>query len=189
MNKIFKVIWNPATGNYTVTSETAKAVARKSWGAVSCRSSALVAGGMLSSVRALANAGNDNGQGVDYGSGSAGDGWVAIGKGAKANTFMNTSGSSTAVGYDAIAEGQYSSAIGSKTHAIGGASMAFGVSAISEGDRSIALGPLRIHWANTQWPSAVIQKHWVNCLLLWYSSKAEGANAIALEMPLKLLRL
>ncbi|HCS1459958.1 TPA: YadA-like family protein, partial [Shigella flexneri] len=43
-------------------------------------------------------------------------------------------------GYDAIAEGQYSSAIGSKTHAIGGASMAFGVSAISEGDRSIALG-------------------------------------------------
>ncbi|EPY6207087.1 YadA-like family protein, partial [Shigella flexneri] len=33
-----------------------------------------------------------------------------------------------------------SSAIGSKTHAIGGASMAFGVSAISEGDRSIALG-------------------------------------------------
>lgn len=27
---------------------------------------------------------------------------------------MNTSGSSTAVGYDAIAEGQYSSAIGSK---------------------------------------------------------------------------
>ncbi|EPF5524035.1 YadA-like family protein, partial [Shigella flexneri] len=54
--------------------------------------------------------------------------------------FMNTSGSSTAVGYDAIAEGQYSSAIGSKTHAIGGASMAFGVSAISEGDRSIALG-------------------------------------------------
>ncbi|HCR5950028.1 TPA: YadA-like family protein, partial [Shigella flexneri] len=57
-----------------------------------------------------------------------------------ANTFMNTSGSSTAVGYDAIAEGQYSSAIGSKTHAIGGASMAFGVSAISEGDRSIALG-------------------------------------------------
>lgn len=69
---------------------------------------------MLSSFGALANAGNDNGQGVDYGSGSAGDGWVAIGKGAKANTFMNTSGSSTAVGYDAIAEGQYSSAIGSK---------------------------------------------------------------------------
>ncbi|HCS2734822.1 TPA: YadA-like family protein [Shigella flexneri] len=139
MNKIFKVIWNPATGNYTVTSGTAKSRGKKS-GRSKLLISALVAGGMLSSFGALANAGNDNGQGVDYGSGSAGDVWVAIGKGAKANTFMNTSGSSTAVGYDAIAEGQYSSAIGSKTHAIGGASMAFGVSAISEGDRSIALG-------------------------------------------------
>lgn len=103
MNKIFKVIWNPATGNYTVTSETAKSRGKKS-GRSKLLISALVAGGMLSSFGALANAGNDNGQGVDYGSGSAGDGWVAIGKGAKANTFMNTSGSSTAVGYDAIAE-------------------------------------------------------------------------------------
>ncbi len=166
MNKIFKVIWNPATGNYTVTSETAKSRGKKS-GRSKLLISALVAGGMLSSFGALANAGNDNGQGVDYGSGSAGDGWVAIGKGAKANTFMNTSGSSTAVGYDAIAEGQYSSAIGSKTHAIGGASMAFGVSAISEGDRSIALGASSYSLGHTQWPSAVIQKHWVNCLLLW----------------------
>ncbi|MED8385376.1 ESPR domain-containing protein [Escherichia coli] len=30
MNKIFKVIWNPATGNYTVTSETAKSRGKKS---------------------------------------------------------------------------------------------------------------------------------------------------------------
>lgn len=35
MNKIFKVIWNPATGNYTVTSETQKAVVRNLV-AVSC---------------------------------------------------------------------------------------------------------------------------------------------------------
>ena len=99
MNKIFKVIWNPATGNYTVTSETAKSRGKKS-GRSKLLISALVAGGLLSSFGALANAGNDNGQGVDYGSGSAGDGWVAIGKGAKANTFMNTSGSSTAVGVE-----------------------------------------------------------------------------------------
>ncbi|MCM4708068.1 ESPR domain-containing protein [Escherichia coli] len=78
MNKIFKVIWNPATGNYTVTSETAKSRGKKS-GRSKLLISALVAGGMLSSFGALANAGNDNGQGVDYGSGSAGDGWVAIG--------------------------------------------------------------------------------------------------------------
>lgn len=78
----------------------------------------------MSSFGALAN--NYDGQPTDYGDGSAGDGWVAIGKGAKANTFMNTSGASTALGYDAIAEGEYSSAIGSKTLATGGASMVRG---------------------------------------------------------------
>ncbi|ELU9808042.1 YadA-like family protein, partial [Escherichia coli] len=83
---------------------------------------------------------NYEGQPVDYGNGSAGDGWVAIGKNSKANTFVNGSGASTALGYDAIAEGEYSSAIGSRTHAIGGASMAFGVSAQAIGDRSVALG-------------------------------------------------
>ncbi|WP_032202114.1 adhesin, partial [Escherichia coli] len=130
---------------------------------------------------ALANAGNDNGQGVDYGSGSAGDGWVAIGKGAKANTFMNTSGSSTAVGYDAIAEGQYSSAIGSKPHAIGGASMAFGVSAISEGDRSIALGASSYSLGQYSMALGRYSKALGKLsIAMGDSSKAEGANAIAL---------
>ncbi|EFZ1979967.1 adhesin, partial [Shigella boydii] len=180
MNKIFKVLWNPATGNYTVTSETAKSRGKKS-GRSKLLISALVAGGMLSSFGALANAGNDNGQGVDYGSGSAGDGWVAIGKGAKANTFMNTSGSSTAVGYDAIAEGQYSSAIGSKTHAIGGASMAFGVSAISEGDRSIALGASSYSLGQYSMALGRYSKALGKLsIAMGDSSKAEGANAIAL---------
>lgn len=179
MNKIFKVIWNPATGNYTVTSETAKSRGKKS-GRSKLLISALVAGGMLSSFGALANAGNDNGQGVDYGSGSH-DGWVAIGKGAKANTFMNTSGSSTAVGYDAIAEGQYSSAIGSKTHAIGGASMAFGVSAISEGDRSIALGASSYSLGQYSMALGRYSKALGKLsIAMGDSSKAEGANAIAL---------
>ncbi|HCB3751846.1 TPA: YadA-like family protein [Escherichia coli] len=137
MNKIFKVIWNPATGSYTVASETAKSRGKKS-GRSKLLISALVAGGLLSSFGALAD--NYDGQPVDYGSGSAGDGWVAIGKGAKANTFINNSGASTALGYDAIAEGEYSSAIGSRTYASGGASMAFGVSARALGDRSVALG-------------------------------------------------
>ncbi|HBD4980202.1 TPA: YadA-like family protein [Escherichia coli] len=180
MNKIFKVIWNPATGNYTVTSETAKSRGKKS-GRSKLLISALVAGGLLSSFGALANAGNDNGQGVDYGSGSAGNGWVAIGKGAKANTFMNTSGSSTAVGYDAIAEGQYSSAIGSKTHAIGGASMAFGVSAISEGDRSIALGASSYSLGQYSMALGRYSKALGKLsIAMGDSSKAEGANAIAL---------
>ncbi|EFB6064806.1 adhesin [Escherichia coli] len=180
MNKIFKVIWNPATGSYSVTSETAKSRGKKS-GRSKLLISALVAGGMFSSFGALANAGNDNGQGVDYGSGSAGDGWVAIGKGAKANTFMNTSGSSTAVGYEAIAEGQYSSAIGSKTHAIGGASMAFGVSAISEGDRSIALGASSYSLGQYSMALGRYSKALGKLsIAMGDSSKAEGANAIAL---------
>ncbi|HFD2667811.1 TPA: YadA-like family protein [Escherichia coli] len=178
MNKIFKVIWNPATGNYTVTSETAKSRGKKS-GLSKLLISALVAGGLLSSFGALAD--NYDGQGVDYGDGSASDGWVAIGKGAKANIFLNNAGASTALGYDAIAEGQYSSAIGSKTHAIGGASMAFGVSAISEGDRSIALGASSYSFGQYSMALGRYSKALGRLsIAMGDSSKADGANAIAL---------
>ncbi|MDA4634907.1 YadA-like family protein [Escherichia coli] len=178
MNKIFKVIWNPATGNYTVTSETVKSRGKKS-GRSKLLISALVAGGLLSSFGALAD--NYDGQGVDYGDGSASDGWVAIGKGAKANIFLNNAGASTALGYDAIAEGQYSSAIGSKTHAIGGASMAFGVSAISEGDRSIALGASSYSFGQYSMALGRYSKALGRLsIAMGDSSKADGANAIAL---------
>ncbi|MGT6305392.1 YadA-like family protein [Escherichia coli] len=178
MNKIFKVIWNPATGNYTVTSETAKSRGKKS-GRSKLLISALVAGGLLSSFGAPAD--NYDGQGVDYGDGSASDGWVAIGKGAKANIFLNNAGASTALGYDAIAEGQYSSAIGSKTHAIGGASMAFGVSAISEGDRSIALGASSYSFGQYSMALGRYSKALGRLsIAMGDSSKADGANAIAL---------
>ena len=178
MNKIFKVIWNPATGNYTVTSETAKSRGKKS-GRSKLLISALVAGGLLSSFGALAD--NYDGQGGDYGDGSASDGWVAIGKGAKANIFLNNAGASTALGYDAIAEGQYSSAIGSKTHAIGGASMAFGVSAISEGDRSIALGASSYSFGQYSMALGRYSKALGRLsIAMGDSSKADGANAIAL---------
>ncbi|WP_247188978.1 beta strand repeat-containing protein [Escherichia coli] len=173
-----KVIWNPATGNYTVTSETAKSRGKKS-GRSKLLISALVAGGLLSSFGALAD--NYDGQGVDYGDGSASDGWVAIGKGAKANIFLNNAGASTALGYDAIAEGQYSSAIGSKTHAIGGASMAFGVSAISEGDRSIALGASSYSFGQYSMALGRYSKALGRLsIAMGDSSKADGANAIAL---------
>ncbi|MFL3475178.1 YadA-like family protein, partial [Escherichia coli] len=120
-------------------------------------------------------------QGVDYGDGSASDGWVAIGKGAKANIFLNNAGASTALGYDAIAEGQYSSAIGSKTHAIGGASMAFGVSAISEGDRSIALGASSYSFGQYSMALGRYSKALGRLsIAMGDSSKADGANAIAL---------
>ncbi|EFD4874142.1 TPA: YadA-like family protein, partial [Escherichia coli] len=88
---------------------------------------------------------------------------------------------STALGYDAIAEGQYSSAIGSKTHAIGGASMAFGVSAISEGDRSIALGASSYSFGQYSMALGRYSKALGRLsIAMGDSSKADGANAIAL---------
>ncbi|MBJ4659378.1 ESPR domain-containing protein, partial [Salmonella enterica subsp. enterica serovar Typhimurium] len=54
MNKIFKVIWNPATGNFTVASETAKGRGKKS-GRRKLLVSALVAGGLMSSFGASAS--------------------------------------------------------------------------------------------------------------------------------------
>ncbi len=101
---------------------------------------------------------------MDYGNGSAGDGWVAIGKNSKANTFVNGSGASTALGYDAIAEGEYSSAIGSRTHAIGGASMALGLVQYQKAIEVSRWVHLRIHLANTRWPWVAIPRRWANCL-------------------------
>ena len=178
MNKIFKVIWNPATGSYIVASETAKSRGKKS-GRSKLLISALVAGGLLSSFGASAD--NYTGQPTDYGDGSAGDGWVAIGKGAKANTFMNTSGASTALGYDAIAEGEYSSAIGSKTLATGGASMAFGVSAKAMGDRSVALGASSVANGDRSMAFGRYAKtNGFTSLAIGDSSLADGEKTIAL---------
>ena len=133
----------------------------------------------MSSFGALAN--NYDGQPTDYGDGSAGDGWVAIGKGAKANTFMNTSGASTALGYDAIAEGEYSSAIGSKTLATGGASMAFGVSARAMGDRSVALGASSVANGDRSMAFGRYAKtNGYTSLAIGDSSLADGEKTIAL---------
>ncbi|ELY8247016.1 YadA-like family protein [Escherichia coli] len=139
MNKIFKVIWNPATGSYSVASETAKSRGKKS-GRSKLLISALVAGGMLSSFGVQAQAGRDNGQGVNYGQGT-GTGWVAIGEDAKANSFTDTGGgSSTAVGYHSTADGRWSTALGAKTHSLGEASVALGINTTSAGERSLAIG-------------------------------------------------
>ncbi|HGB9779846.1 TPA: YadA-like family protein [Escherichia coli] len=139
MNKNFKVIWNPATGSYTVASETAKSRGKKS-GRSKLLISALVAGGMLSSFGVQAQAGRDNGQGVNYGQGT-GTGWVAIGEDAKANSFTDTGGgSSTAVGYHSTADGRWSTALGAKTHSLGEASVALGINTTSAGERSLAIG-------------------------------------------------
>ena len=138
MNKIFKVIWNPATGSYNVASETAKSRGKKS-GHSKLLISALVAGGLLSSFGALANAGDDTGIGVDHGYGFNNLGWVALGKGAEADTYNDTNGASTAVGFEARAQRKWSTAIGAQTVA-GEASLAVGNDANASAERSISLG-------------------------------------------------
>ncbi|GDA65806.1 adhesin [Escherichia coli] len=138
MNKIFKVIWNPATGSYNVASETAKSRGKKS-GRSKLLISALVAGGLLSSFGALANAGDDTGIGVDHGYGFNNLGWVALGKGAEADTYTDTNGASTAVGFEAQAQRKWSTAIGAQTVA-GEASLAVGNDANASAARSISLG-------------------------------------------------
>ncbi|WP_137649905.1 YadA-like family protein [Escherichia albertii] len=138
MNKIFKVIWNPATGCYSVASETAKSRGKKS-GRSKLLISALVAGGLLSSFGALANAGDDTGTGVDHGYGYYGLGWVALGLGAEADTYNDGNGASTAVGYNTKAPRKWATAIGALTQA-GEASLAVGNLANASADRSISLG-------------------------------------------------
>ncbi|WP_094168821.1 trimeric autotransporter adhesin SadA [Citrobacter braakii] len=139
MNKIFKVIWNAATGTFIVTSETAKSHGKKS-GRKKLAVSALIGlGSIMVSADALANAGNDTGSGVTV-SGTTGTGWVAIGTNATANTYTSEDGASAAMGYKADAMGKWSTAIGSYSQSSGDSSLALGVKSVSAGDRAIAMG-------------------------------------------------
>ncbi|WP_134736274.1 YadA-like family protein [Escherichia coli] len=141
MNKIFKVIWNPATGSYSVASETAKSRGKKSGRSKLMLATVIGINSLAFSFSASAQlVGKDTGRGVDYGQGT-GTGWVAVGEDARANAYTDTGGgSSTAVGYQSNAEGRWSTAIGGKTHSIGEASMAFGINTTSIGQRSLAMG-------------------------------------------------
>ncbi|MCL8412918.1 adhesin [Shigella sp. FC2928] len=139
MNKIFKVIWNPATGSYSVASETAKSRGKKS-GRSKLLISALVAGGLLSSSGALAQAGLDTGTGVTPAGHNNGTGWIAIGTDAEASTHTTTNGAATAVGYYSKALGMWSTALGAYSESNGNASLALGVKAQSNDDRSISMG-------------------------------------------------
>ncbi|EBQ0176872.1 hypothetical protein AXN64_16775 [Salmonella enterica subsp. enterica] len=139
MNRIFKVLWNAATGTFIVTSETAKSRGKKS-GRRKLAVSALVGlSSIMVSADALANAGSDTGSGVTV-SGTTGTGWIAIGTDATANTYTNVDGASAAMGYHASAMGKWSTAIGSYSQSTGDSSLALGVKSTSAGDRAIAMG-------------------------------------------------
>ncbi|HHX8005902.1 TPA: YadA-like family protein [Escherichia coli] len=140
MNKIFKVIWNPATGSYTVASETAKSRGKKS-GRSKLLISALVVGGLLSSGVQASTA-------LDGGGASEStpltDTWIAIGQGAKASSVdTSPSGgpgtSSIAIGQEAQSE-IGSTSLGFKSQATGERSVALGQTADATGNRAIAIG-------------------------------------------------
>ena len=139
MNKIFKVLWNAATGTFIVTSETAKSRGKKSGRRKLAVSALISLSGIMISADALANAGNDTGSGVTV-SGPTGTGWIAIGTAATANTYTNEDGASAAMGYNASAMGKWSTAIGSYSQSSGDSSLALGVKSVSAGDRAIAMG-------------------------------------------------
>ncbi|HFN5909151.1 TPA: YadA-like family protein [Escherichia coli] len=137
MNKIFKVIWNPATGSYSVASETAKSRGKKS-GRSKLLISALVAGGLMSSFGAGAGA-LDGGASIE--TPEEGDSWIAIGKNAKATTKTKGGASAAvAIGNGATASGEGSTAFGFQSQSLGEISIAIGHMSIATGDRSTAFG-------------------------------------------------
>ena len=136
MNKIFKVIWNPATGSYSVASETAKSRGKKS-GRSKLLISALVAGGLMSSFGASASLALDGGTSIE--TPEVHDSWIAIGKEAKA-TSKTEGGIAIAIGLEATASGQGSTAFGYRSQSLGDRSLAIGQQSIATGNRSAAFG-------------------------------------------------
>ncbi|EHN0544890.1 YadA-like family protein [Escherichia coli] len=136
MNKIFKVIWNPATGSYTVASETAKSRGKKS-GRSKLLISALVAGGLLSSFGAYAEVSLDGGTSAE--TTPLTNGWIAIGHDSIASSVVQ-SGAAAAIGYQARALGEESTALGYQSLATGDRAMALGQMSKSSGNRAAALG-------------------------------------------------
>lgn len=85
MNRIFKVLWNAATGTFVVTSETAKSRGKKSGRRKLAVSALIGLSSIMISADALAKAGNDTGAGVTpTGTQTGGTGWIAIGTDATA---------------------------------------------------------------------------------------------------------
>ncbi|EES3187984.1 adhesin [Escherichia coli] len=179
MNKIFKVIWNPATGNYTVTSETAKSRGKKS-GRSKLLISAVVAGGLLSSFGANASASLDGGTFSDPT--EITDVWVAIGQGARASSVGNGTGA-VAVGANAWATGIGSTALGYQSYATGERSVSIGQVAEASGNRAFAIGSGAdglAEYSVVLGVGAQAATTASNSLVLGKSAKANGADSLAL---------
>ncbi|HBC0243223.1 TPA: trimeric autotransporter adhesin SadA [Salmonella enterica subsp. enterica serovar Napoli] len=180
MNRIFKVLWNAATGTFIVTSETAKSRGKKSGRRKLAVSALIGLSSIMVSADALANAGNDTGSGVTV-SGTTGSGWIAIGTDATANTYTNVDGASAAMGYHASAMGKWSTAIGSYSQSTGDSSLALGVKSVSAGDRAIAMGASSSASGSYSMAMGVYaNSSGAKSVALGYRSVASGATSSAL---------
>ncbi|EEL2436577.1 trimeric autotransporter adhesin SadA [Salmonella enterica] len=182
MNRIFKVLWNAATGTFVVTSETAKSRGKKSGRRKLILSAIIGLSSIMASADALANAGNDTGDGVTpTGTQTGGKGWIAIGTDATANTYTNVDGASAAMGYKASAMGKWSTAIGSYSDSSGDSSLALGVKAASAGNRAIAMGASSSAAGNFAMAMGVLSTaSGENSVALGYKATASGSTAVAL---------
>ncbi|EMF4664679.1 trimeric autotransporter adhesin SadA [Salmonella enterica] len=182
MNRIFKVLWNAATGTFIVTSETAKSRGKKSGRRKLAVSALIGLSSIMISADALAKAGNDTGDGVTpTGTQTGGTGWIAIGTDATANTYTNVDGASAAMGYHASAMGKWSTAIGSYSQSTGDSSLALGVKSTSAGDRAIAMGASSSASGSYSMAMGVYaDSSGANSVALGYKSVASGATSAAL---------
>ncbi|MFB1752481.1 trimeric autotransporter adhesin SadA [Salmonella enterica] len=182
MNRIFKVLWNAATGTFVVTSETAKSRGKKNGRRKLAVSVLIGLSSIMVSADALANAGNDTGDGVTpTGTQTGGKGWIAIGTDATANTYTNVDGASAAMGYKASAMGKWSTAIGSYSQSTGDSSLALGVKSVSAGDRAIAMGASSSASGSYSMAMGVYaNSSGAKSVALGYKSVASGATSSAL---------
>ncbi|HFD6162461.1 TPA: trimeric autotransporter adhesin SadA [Salmonella enterica] len=177
MNRIFKVLWNAATGTFVVTSETAKSRGKKSGRRKLAVSALIGLSSIMVSADALANAGNDTGKAI-----GTENGWIAIGEGAEADSTITTKekvAEDPSKGYVAgagIAIGYYSKASGASSTALGGYSLA-------ESIGSVALGA-GAHTTSTAKYSMAVGTNAVAsnlyAIALGTNANASGKNSIAL---------
>ncbi|EBF0719889.1 TPA: YadA-like family protein [Salmonella enterica] len=177
MNRIFRVLWNAATGTFVVTSETAKSRGKKSGRRKLAVSALISLSSIMVSADALANAGNDTGKAI-----GTENGWIAIGEGAEADSTITTKekvAEDPSKGYVAgagIAIGYYSKASGASSTALGGYSLA-------ESIGSVALGA-GAHTTSTAKYSMAVGTNAVAsnlyAIALGTNANASGKNSIAL---------
>ncbi|ECP5578998.1 autotransporter adhesin SadA, partial [Salmonella enterica] len=169
-------------GTFVVTSETAKSRGKKNGRRKLAVSALIGLSSIMVSADALANAGNDTGDGVTpTGTQTGGKGWIAIGTDATANTYTNVDGASAAMGYKASAMGKWSTAIGSYSQSTGDSSLALGVKSVSAGDRAIAMGASSSASGSYSMAMGVYaNSSGAKSVALGYKSVASGATSSAL---------